>query len=169
MELMDFTLKEYIDRKNADLALSVRRDIIMQLLRAYKFLHSKSMFHRDVSPTNVLLKVYDDTIVAKISDFGLVKIQNSELTSEQSEVKGCLNDPALKVSGFGNYDLFHEIYAITLLFVYILTGKLNWSKVKEAPIRAFMEKGTDAVKEKRYQSLDELEQAVCECIDEMSN
>jgi len=31
-----------------------------------------------------------------------------------------------------------------------------------------MEKGTDAVKAKRYQSLDELGQAVSKCIDDMS-
>lgn len=167
MELMDCTLKDFIDKNNDTLPLSTRKNIIMQLLRAYKYLHSKSVFHRDVSPRNVLLKIYDDVIVVKVSDFGLVKITDSELTSEHSELKGSLNDPSLKVSGFGNYELTHEIYAITLLFVYILTGKLNWAKIKAVPVRAFMEKGTDAVKTKRYQSLDDLGQAVSKCIDDM--
>lgn len=58
-----------------------------------------------MSPRNVLIKIYDDVIVVKVSDFGLVKITDSELTFEQSELKGSLNAPSLKVSGFGNYEL----------------------------------------------------------------
>lgn len=140
MELMDCTLYDYISRNNATLTLSQRKSIIRQLLRAYSYLHSKSVFHRDVSPRNALVKIYDDTIVVKISDFGLVKIAESDLTSENSELKGSLNDPALKVLGFGKYELRHELYAITLLLVFVLTGKLNWSKVKNPSIKEFMEK-----------------------------
>ena len=164
MELMDCTLYDYISKNNAALSLEKRKAIIFQLLRAYKYLHSKSVFHRDVSPRNALLNLYDDVVVVKISDFGLVKIVDSELTSENSELKGSLNDPALKVQGFGNYELRHELYAITLLLVYVLTGKLNWAKVKEEPIRQFMLKGTDADMDKRFQTLEELQQGILICL-----
>jgi serine/threonine-protein kinase len=102
-------------------------------------------------------------LVVKLSDFGLVKIIDSDLTSENTEFKGSLNDPALKKEGFANYGFLHEVYAITLLFVYIMTGKSNWAKISEPIIKAFMNKGTDSDKTKRFQTLDDLGEAVKVC------
>ena len=125
---------------------------------------SPQNLHRDISPKNVLLKQYDDTLVVKLSDFGLVKIANSDLTSENTEFKGSLNDPALKVQGFANYGLIHELYAITLLFAYILSGKSNWAKITNPAIKSFMEKGTNPDTTKRYQTLEELAESVKKCL-----
>lgn len=168
MELMDCTLYDYISKNNATLSLGERKRIILQLLRAYSYLHSRSIYHRDVSPRNTLVNVYDDAIIVKISDFGLVKIPESDLTSESTELKGSMNDPALKVTGFSNYELRHELYAITLLFVFVLTGKCNWAKIKEPPIVEFMNKGTDADIDKRFQTLDELKQGIVQCIEDLN-
>ena len=167
MELMDCSLEKYISTHNSSMTLNERKNIIMQLLRAYGYLHSKGVFHRDISINNVLLKLYDDVMVVKISDFGLVKLTDSDLTSENTEFKGSLNDPSLKTEGFGKYGLLHEIYAITLLFSYVLTGKTNWAKITDPAVKAFMEKGTNPDKTKRYQTLKELEMAVKKCIEDM--
>ena len=167
MELMDCSLEKYISTHNSSMTLNERKNIIMQLLRAYGYLHSKGVFHRDISINNVLLKLYDDVIVVKISDFGLVKLADSDLTSENTEFKGSLNDPSLKTEGFGEYGLLHEIYAITLLFSYILTGKTNWAKITDPAVKAFMEKGTYPDKTKRYQTLEELGSAIKRCLKEM--
>lgn len=164
MEFMDCTLEKYIEKNNSSMSMQTRKSIIMQLMRAYRYIHSKNIYHRDISPKNVLLKIYDDALIVKLSDFGLVKIAESDLTSENTDFKGSLNDPALKVEGFGNYGLLHEIYAMTLLFAFVLTGKTNWAKITEAPIMRFIEKGTNPDKAQRYQSLDELSDAVMKCI-----
>lgn len=66
MELMDFTLEKYISINNSNITIQTRKNIIMQLLRAYGYLHSKSVFHRDISHKMFLLKQYDDVLVCKI-------------------------------------------------------------------------------------------------------
>lgn len=164
MELMDLTLEKFLNKNNSKISLQIRKNIILQLLRAYGYLHSKNIFHRDVSLKNVLLKQYDDALIVKVSDFGLVKIQNSDLTSENTEFKGSLNDPALKVIGFDKYELTHEIYAITLLFAYVLTGKTNWANITEPTIKSFIEKGTNPDNKKRFKTLNELGNEIIKCI-----
>ena len=164
MELMDCSLEKYISINNQSMTLQERRNIIMQLLRAYGYLHTKNIYHRDISPKNVLLKLYDDALIVKLSDFGLVKIADSDLTSENTEFKGSLNDPALKTEGFANYGFLHEVYAITLLFVFIMTGKTNWAKITDPHVISFMNKGTNPDKAKRFQTLDELSEAVKSCL-----
>lgn len=159
MEFLDCTLSKFMEENNSTLTNQVRKSIISQLVNAYCYLHSKDLFHRDVSPKNVLIKKYEDVLVVKILDFGLVKIKESELTSDNTEFKGSLNDPALKTEGFKNYKLEHEIYALTLLIVYIITGKTNFGNIKDEDIRTFMQQGTNSDKSKRYKTLDELKEA----------
>ncbi len=162
MEYMDCSLKKFIDKNNSEITKQQRYNIIMQLFRAYNYIHSKGVFHRDISPNNVLLRKYDDTVVAKIADFGLVKVEESDLTSTDTDVKGSFNDPALKVDGFKNYNLLHEIYAFTLLCVYICTGKTNFSTVRETKLIEFMKKGTHADTAQRFQNLEEMKNAIVE-------
>ena len=168
MEKMDCTLEDYIDRNNANMAISQRKRIISQLLKGVEYIHSKSVFHRDLSPRNVLIKQYDDnTIVVKLSDFGLVKINDSELTSENSTIKGSLNDPTLKIKGFENYDFYDEIYALTLLVVFIMTGKTKFSSIKKDLVNRFMWKGTNSDRSQRFQSVDELRKGAFSCLDRL--
>ena len=102
--------------------------------------------------------------MVKISDFGLVKIPESNLTSENTEFKGSLNDPELKFQGFSNYNLSHEIYALTQLIGYIITGKTNFDKISSPIVRSFIKKGTNPDKTQRFQSLDELKEAAIKCL-----
>src|SRR5690625_6933421 len=44
------------------------------------------------------------------------------MTSIDSDIKGYFNDPVLVTEGFSNYDLAHEIYALTRILFFILTG-----------------------------------------------
>ena len=85
MEYMDYTLDEYISKYNASLSMQQRRGIVQQILRAFDYIHAKGHLHRDISPKNILVKEYDDIVVIKIADFGLVKIPDSSFTSVNTE------------------------------------------------------------------------------------
>jgi len=111
MEHADETLKKFIERNNSTLTIKRRRGIAMQIFRGFSYIHSKGYLHRDISFTNVLLQHYEnDLTIVKISDFGLVKMKQSDLTSFGSEIKGSLNDSNLQIVGFGNYNMEYETF-----------------------------------------------------------
>lgn len=66
MEYMDDTLDGYISSHNSILDCKQRKSIVLQILRAFEYIHSKGQLHRDVSPKNILVKLYEDTIVIKM-------------------------------------------------------------------------------------------------------
>lgn len=156
MEYMDYTLDGYIAAHNSTLTIVQRKGIAQQILRAFDYLHSKGHLHRDISPKNILIKEYDDTLVVKLSDFGLVKIPDSTLTTVNTEFKGYFNDPALVVEGFNTYGIVHETYALTRVIYFVMTGKTNTEKTTNQNLRAFVEKGLNPDKIKRFQNIRDM-------------
>lgn len=156
MEYMDYTLYGYIAAHNSTLTIVQRKGIAQQILRAFDYLHSKGHLHRDISPKNILIKEYDDTLVVKLSDFGLVKIPDSTLTTVNTEFKGYFNDPALVVEGFNTYGIVHETYALTRVIYFVMTGKTNTEKITNQNLRAFVEKGLNPDKIKRFQNIRDM-------------
>lgn len=164
MEYMDETvcdfIGKYIGKHARELSLGKRKNIIFQVCRGLEYIHSKGILHRDLSLTNVFIKHYDDVDVVKIGDFGLVKLPDSNLTSLLSDVKGSLNDSDLINVGFGNYEICHEIYALTRLCTFILTGKSRINDLPDGALKRFWERGTNPDRTKRFVDVDELRRAV---------
>ncbi|MCH8475941.1 MAG: protein kinase family protein [Opitutales bacterium] len=158
MEFMDSSLDKYMSKNNDKLSFQDRVKLGLQILKAFLYIHSKNILHRDISPKNILLKEYDDVVVVKIADFGLVKIVESELTSANTEFKGYYNDPSLITEGFDSYSILHETYALTRILYYVLTGKSKTEKPPEN-VRAFVEKGLNSNKAVRFKDIDELRKA----------
>ena len=156
MEYMDYTLDGYIAAHNSTLTIIQRKGIAQQILRAFDYLHSKGHLHRDISPKNILIKEYDDTLVVKLSDFGLVKIPDSTLTTVNTEFKGYFNDPALVVEGFNTYGIVHETYALTRVIYFVMTGKTNTEKITNQNLRSFVERGLNPDKTKRFQNIRDM-------------
>lgn len=157
MEYMDDTLDGYISSHNSTLDCKQRKSIVRQILRAFEYIHSKNQFHRDISPKNILVKLYEDTIVIKIADFGLVKIPNSSLTSVNTEPKGYFNDPILAVEGFNTYNIEHEIYALTRIVYFVMTGKMNTNNIVNQSLKKFVEKGLNPDSSKRFKNVSEMQ------------
>ena len=91
--------------------------------------------------------------MVKISDFGLIKEVESDLTSENTEIKGSLNEISrLQKIGFKNYARCDEIYALSRVLYFVATGKKNIDNAK----CDFLNKGTDENIKNRYENLEEL-------------
>jgi len=159
MEYMDYTLDSFIQKNNTTLTVGTRKGIVNQILRAFEYIHSKDRLHRDISPKNILLKEYHDTLVVKIADFGLVKVPDSSLTTANTEFKGYFNDPALLVDGFDTYHILHETFALTRVVYYVMTGKTNTDGITNPKLKGFVTKGISADKSARFKSVSEMVQA----------
>lgn len=158
MEYMDYSLDKYITPNNTKITTAQRKSLANQIIKAFSYIHSKGLLHRDINPKNVLIKEYEDTVIVKISDFGLVKVPESGLTTANTDFKGYFNDPSLLVDGFITYNITHETYAITRLLYYVLTGRTNVDNIQNPHIKAFISKGLNSDKTQRFQNIDELTQ-----------
>lgn len=167
---MDETIFEYIGHymgpNKHKLSLKKRKGIITQICRGLEYIHSKGLLHRDISLTNVFIKHYEDVDVVKIGDFGLVKMPDSNLTSLQSELKGSLNDPDLINVGFSNYEMCHEIFALTRLCTFVLTGMATVQTLNDGAIKQFWAKGTSPNKAERFKSVAEIVSVVHQITEE---
>lgn len=158
MEYMDETLEEYIRKNNTKLNVKDRINMVRQILKAFKYIHSKNILHRDISTKNILVKKYDDVLVVKVCDFGLVKIPGSDLTRKGTEIKGSLNDhKLLEIQGFENFRIEHETYALTKLIYFVMTGKETLEKYNNTKYKDFVSKGISDRIDNRYKSIEDLE------------
>lgn len=159
MEYADITLQKYIYENNNKLSYEKRINIVNQIFKAFAYIHENIGLHRDISTTNILLKKYDnDLLVVKVSDFGLVKLKESTLTSDNTEFRGSLNDPKLNViGGFKSYKIEHETYALTRLIYFIMTGKIVIDlKFKNKEFELFIQNGIANDLNIRHKSIQEM-------------
>lgn len=156
MEYMDFNLYNFIKQNNDKLTMTERKGYVYQIIKAFKYIHSKGRLHRDINPKNILIKIYDDVQVVKISDFGLIKREESTLTTVNTEFKGWFNDPNLRIIGFDKYSMCHEIYALTMTIYYLMTGKTNTTKIEDKNLQEFVKRGMNTDCSKRYKDVEEL-------------
>ncbi|MEF9936464.1 MAG: protein kinase family protein [Carnobacterium sp.] len=159
MECMDCTLKDYIEKNNTVLSITQRKGVGFQILKAFDYIHARQMLHRDISPSNVLVKIYDDTLIIKICDFGLVKNPDIKMTSLNTEFKGYFNDTALLTEGFSTYNMLHETFAITRLLYFVLTGRTNLENIKNEEYKRFVSFGLNPDKKMRYNDCASLAEA----------
>ena len=102
---------------------------------------------KKVEYRNSLLKKYDDVIVVKLSDFGLVKDKLNQITDSDSSIKGTFVDPCL--DKLSNYNFINEVYYIGFMLVYIY---IYWKK--EYVI--FKEKFITTDLNKRFNKIDDI-------------
>lgn len=125
MEYCEHTLRDYISHNIQKMSYQTRHKMAMQFLYAMNFLHRRGVCHRDLSYRNVLVHTYrdSDAFMVKVSDFGLAKEKNSDLTSTGSAMKGSIIDPTL--GAFRDFGPVNDIYEVGFILNYILTGKEN--------------------------------------------
>jgi len=167
MEYAEQTLEKFISKNNNIISFDTRRVLVVQLLKAFEYIHANRILHRDISYQNVLIKSYsDDSLLVKVSDFGLVKHSESTLTRQGTDIKGVINDYSdLAVVGFENYEIRHETYALAKVIYFILTGrKVGYSSEQNTELKNFILKAISTDKEERFTSVGEMREELTKTV-----
>ena len=88
MDLCEETLNEYVERSSLEDLTKNARNIIQQVLKGLRDLHScspTSILHRDLKPSNILRNVNGNWLIA---DFGISRILTQNVSTHRSSSKG---------------------------------------------------------------------------------
>ncbi|KVH79568.1 Concanavalin A-like lectin/glucanase, subgroup [Cynara cardunculus var. scolymus] len=102
-----------------------RKKICMGIARGLAYLHEESrlkIVHRDIKATNVLL---DKDFNAKISDFGLAKLDEEENTHISTRIAGTIGYMAPEYAMRGYLTDKADVYSFGVVALEIVSGKSN--------------------------------------------
>lgn len=126
-----FIAMQYIDGPTVAELISIKGkieieqsvSIICKVLETLQAAHDKGIFHRDIKPTNVMLK---DGKYVRVIDFGIAKAQtDSNLTAAGTAfgTPAYMAPEQFSASPDANAALY-DVYAVGVTFYYMLCGKL---------------------------------------------
>ncbi|KAL7087232.1 hypothetical protein ACP275_13G054900 [Erythranthe tilingii] len=122
-ELMESDLHQVI-KANDDLTREHYQFFLYQLLRALKYIHTASVYHRDLKPKNILANA---NCKLKICDFGLARVALSDTPTTifwtDYVATRWYRAPELCGSFFSKYTPAIDIWSIGCIFAEVLTGK----------------------------------------------
>ncbi|KAF3794612.1 putative receptor-like protein kinase [Nymphaea thermarum] len=104
---------------------STRHKICIGIARGLAYLHEESalkIVHRDIKCTNVLL---DKDLNAKISDFGLAKLDENENTHISTHIAGTFGYMAPEYAMRGHLSFKSDVYSFGVVALEIASGKSN--------------------------------------------
>lgn len=177
-------LKHLEEKGRLDIETAV--DIVSALCDALKYAHEHRTFHRDVKPSNIILDLKDDgSLDVRLIDFGVATVTSQTLTPGRVDLLvGTPTYMSPDVSSGLAYDARSELYSIGCTLFEMLTGRPPFEgdgslevismhanelpptleDVSEtafsAELEAVVGRCLSKLPDDRYQSLDELQQAI---------
>ncbi|KAL8131838.1 hypothetical protein AgCh_007667 [Apium graveolens] len=115
------------DEQRLNLDWLTRKKILLDIARGLTYLHEESrlkIVHRDIKATNILL---DRNLTAKISDFGLAKLDEEENTHISTRIAGTVGYMAPEYATRGYLTDKADVYSFGIVALEIVSGKSNTS------------------------------------------
>lgn len=97
-------------------------EILAQVCDGLSFAHRQQIVHRDIKPTNVRVQRDGRRLHAKVMDFGVAKISNSDMTAT-GMVMGTVSYMAPEYIRFGKPDPRSDLFAVGVMLYESLSGR----------------------------------------------
>ncbi|XP_062199974.1 probable LRR receptor-like serine/threonine-protein kinase At1g07650 [Phragmites australis] len=115
----------FVEQYKLRLEWTTRRKICLGIARGLAYLHEESairIVHRDIKASNILL---DKDLNAKISDFGLAKLNEDDHTHISTKVAGTIGYMAPEYAMRGYLTDKADVYSFGVVALEIVSGKSN--------------------------------------------
>lgn len=155
-------VEEYIDGQTLEEILlyqptaineATAEKILLQLCDALDAFHAKNIIHRDLKPSNIM---FTEKNFVKVIDFGIARIFKPESSADTETLgtKGYAPPEQYGLFDFGQTDPRSDIYALGVTIKELL------GKSYDGRLKKIFDKCTEPAPAQRYQSADELRNAV---------
>jgi len=158
-------------------------EVLAQVCDGLAFAHKNHIVHRDIKPSNVRVLRDGKRLVAKVMDFGVARVGNSEMTAT-GMVMGTVSYMAPEYIRTGKPDPRSDLFAVGVMLYECLSGRKPFSGdttptilykiVNEPPapidltqlhgisplIRSVLDRSLDKDPDNRYQGAEDLAKAL---------
>jgi predicted Ser/Thr protein kinase len=187
MEFLDGTDLGRLMRSDEELLLVEKLDIAIQVCRGLAYAHERNVWHRDIKPDNIGLL---DDGTAKIMDFGIAKMEGTQLTKTGMMV-GTVNYMSPEQVRGQKLDGRTDVFSMGVILYQLVSGQrpfpgegpsqvlykivteppapLDLSSLGEAGprLQEIIERALAKDREKRYQGAGELADDLQKVLDEV--
>ena len=162
------TLKRMVE-KDGPMEYEIAVNYMVQICEALKYIHSKDILHRDVTPDNVIVTPEQKIVLI---DFGSARKFIDNKTQRQTTIVKPGYAPLEQHSARSRKGAFTDIYSVGAVFYYLLTGERPIDATERVlekmaepielnpniplQINSIIMKAMEMDGEKRYQSAQEL-------------
>ena len=114
-------LLSLIEKNPGDVQVALK--VIDQMCESLSAAHAKHVWHRDITPDNILLQVTNPTLKIKLIDFGVAKHEYTQAKTLDGSIYG--KPPYMSPEQCRNEDIDNrsDIYSLGIVFYSLLTGK----------------------------------------------
>lgn len=149
------TLEEFLQAKGCQ-DESTASGMAFEICEALIVLHGKDIIHRDLTPKNIIITEKGQL---KVIDFGISRVEKADAATD-TEFLGTAGFAAPEQYGFHQSTAQTDIYSVGVLLNYIRTLKFPNEELAEGNLRPVIEKCTKMDAADRYQSAEELKEAL---------
>jgi serine/threonine protein kinase/Tfp pilus assembly protein PilF len=126
IEFVEGETLETLIKRSGSLQLKLALDIVSQVAAGLEAVHEQKLVHRDIKPTNIMVRLKDDAhVTAKIIDLGLAKEVAESLSQSAISTPGAFASPE-QFAGLGQ-DIRSDLYSLGVTLWQMVAGQVPFS------------------------------------------